>query len=696
MAPPSTASPATPTSRVPAHAPPRGPYSVVRPRLHRGHFAFLRAVAQGLSPHTMWARYLADAGAFDDGPRVHRMTGWIRAELGAAAVRGGDFARARLLRLDLGPPRRSADVPDGPEAMDTPAAPLPLTAFVVAQGLDGFSEAEQLAAWAAAHAPTAPGVPAAPGTPTASSDAARARERRRLRLLQRQLDAIHVLEAQVAQPVSLADGCEAWLVDAVADRLRRAGLLTLGDLLAHLHARGAGWWRPLRGIGARKAHAIAAFLRAHADTLGAVPDFEHDPESDRPSAAALRAEEASHPLNACVPLERFVSTAALDGRAGTFRCPRAQCRLAADNDRDAVLAWLASKGDGAAAINATQRAYRKEAERCLLWAVLVRRCALSSITIEDAVAYRDFLLAPPPDWCSVHAQPRWSARWRPLAGPLSAGSCAYALGVLGNLFAFLGAQGYLSGNPWRAVRAPRARSPGLDPGRGFTADQWAFLMHELVALPPTSANQRLQFALPLLYDTGLRLAELVAATTDDLRWEGRSGPAQGIGWKGWWLAVVGKGGRLREVPLPPALMRQLGDYLVARGLPGDARQAGGVALLGGATDQAVRTPWARQRTRDPAAPIAPSTFHRQIKAFFRQCAQTIAATDPPAARCLQRASTHWLRHTHASHALAAGVPVQIVQQNLGHRSLATTTCYVRTEAAARQAAMAQFWTSQAS
>jgi hypothetical protein len=90
----------------------------------------------------------------------------------------------------------------------------------------------------------------------------RSRERRRLHLLQRQLDAIHALEAQVAQPVSPADGCEAWLVDAVAARLHRARLATLGDLVHCLRTRGPGWWRPLRGIGARKARAITAFLRA--------------------------------------------------------------------------------------------------------------------------------------------------------------------------------------------------------------------------------------------------------------------------------------------------------------------------------------------------------------------------------------------------------------------------------------------------
>ena len=59
--------------------------------------------------------------------------------------------------------------------------------------------------------------------------------------------------------------------------------------------------------------------------------------------------------------------AALDGRAGAYCRPRAQCRLAADNDREAILAWLGSKGDGvASSFTCTQRAYRKEAERFLL------------------------------------------------------------------------------------------------------------------------------------------------------------------------------------------------------------------------------------------------------------------------------------------------------------------------------------------
>ena len=37
-------------------------------------------------------------------------------------------------------------------------------------------------------------------------------------------------------------------------------------------------------------------------------------------------------------------------------------------------------------------------------------------------------------------------------------------------------------------------------------------------LSTTSANQRLTFGLHLLYATGLRLSEVVAATVDDLEW----------------------------------------------------------------------------------------------------------------------------------------------------------------------------------
>ena len=72
--------------------------------------------------------------------------------------------------------------------------------------------------------------------------------------------------------------------------------------------------------------------------------------------------------------------------------------------------------------------------------------------------------------------------------------------------------------------------------------------------------------------------------------------------------------------------------------------------------------------------------------------QSAAATmDGPNAERLMAASTHWLRHSHASHTIAHGLPIEIAQQNLGHASLATTTVYVTTEQRQRLRAMRKVW-----
>ena len=39
-------------------------------------------------------------------------------------------------------------------------------------------------------------------------------------------------------------------------------------------------------------------------------------------------------------------------------------------------------------------------------------------------------------------------------------------------------------------------------------------------------------------------------------------------------------------------------------------------------------------------------------------------------------SPHWLRHSHASHSLDHGAPLSLVQQTLGHSSIATTEKYL--------------------
>ena len=230
----------------------------------------------------------------------------------------------------------------------------------------------------------------------------------------------------------------------------------------------------------------------------------------------------------------------------------------------------------------------------------------------------------------------------------------------------------------------------------MTVTQWNFVKQQLEMLPATSSNARLAFALSLLYATGLRLSEVVVATVDDLRWvEYPADASDDQPMEGWMLSVIGKGQKEREVPVPIDVVGQLAKYLMSRGLDPDPEDIGnqGAHLLGKASDAVVRAPGLSNGLRiDPREGIAASTFYDQVKAFFSDCAVVLRGQgDAKGAERFEKASTRWMRHSHASHAIAAGMPIEIAQQNLGHVSLATTTVYVTTESKRRMKAVETFW-----
>ena len=74
----------------------------------------------------------------------------------------------------------------------------------------------------------------------------------------------------------------------------------------------------------------------------------------------------------------------------------------------------------------------------------------------------------------------------------------------------------------------------------------------------------------MLYATGLRLSEVVAATVDDLQWvEYPADASDSEPMQGWLLWVIGEGQKEREVPLPADVVGELARYLKARGLDAD-------------------------------------------------------------------------------------------------------------------------------
>ena len=125
------------------------------------------------------------------------------------------------------------------------------------------------------------------------------------------------------------------------------------------------------------------------------------------------------------PLDALELPDTLDGRTGVNRASGRR-QIAADNDLEAVRAWLAR----VAGTKTTFENYRKEAERLLLWSIVQLGKPLSSLTHEDLLVYQRFLADPQPRarWVSGGENgsgrkfAREDPRWRPFHGPLAASS----------------------------------------------------------------------------------------------------------------------------------------------------------------------------------------------------------------------------------------------------------------------------------
>ncbi|OXH88352.1 integrase, partial [Burkholderia multivorans] len=241
------------------------------------------------------------------------------------------------------------------------------------------------------------------------------------------------------------------------------------------------------------------------------------------------------------------------------------------------------------------------------------------------------------------------------------------LSVLGAMFRWLIEQRYVLANPFAGVKVRDSRgASALDTSHAFTEGEWLlvrtiadgleFRKTDVPAAAWTpAAAQRLRFILDFGYATGLRASELVGATLGDIDTDAH-GDA--------WLKVVGKGSKAARVALPPLARTALDRYLVARRLP--------VTPVRWRPD----TPLISRLTEDGAAPITSVRLWKVMQRFFVQTADLVEADNPALAQKLRQASPHWMRHTHATHALARGAELTTVRDNLRHASISTTSIYL--------------------
>ncbi|HEV7360023.1 MAG TPA: tyrosine recombinase XerC [Mycobacterium sp.] len=152
----------------------------------------------------------------------------------------------------------------------------------------------------------------------------------------------------------------------------------------------------------------------------------------------------------------------------------------------------------------------------------------------------------------------------------------------------------------------------------------------------------------MLYATGIRVSELCGLDIDDVDTRHRV------------VRVLGKGNKQRTTPFGVPAADALGAWL-ADGRPALVAAESGPALLLGA----------RGRRLDV----------RQARTVVHQ---TIAAVDGA-----PDMGPHGLRHSAATHLLAGGADLRVVQELLGHASLATTQIYTHVSVERLRAAYQQ-------
>ena len=171
---------------------------------------------------------------------------------------------------------------------------------------------------------------------------------------------------------------------------------------------------------------------------------------------------------------------------------------------------------------------------------------------------------------------------------------------------------------------------------------------ERLALSPDPADPvglRDRAALELLYGCGLRVSELCGLDVEDLELPSRR------------VRVMGKGSKARVVPLGDFAAEAVATYL-ARGRPAFVDPADGPGHAAPPAADASALLFNRRRKR-----MSP----RDVRAMLQRYAAQILSG--------RRISPHTLRHSYATHLLDGGADIRVVQDLLGHSSLATTQRY---------------------
>lgn len=339
--------------------------------------------------------------------------------------------------------------------------------------------------------------------------------------------------------------------------------------------------------------------------------------------------------------------------------------IKATNDIDAIQVWLTEFQNSPN----TFVSYKQAAERFLMWG-MQNKISLAQVSREDILGYQSFLQSPTPFdfWCGP-AKPRNHPNWRPFVKGLANSSVKLNLQILTTMYDYMVQSGYLSLNPFKLIKRKSARlsvAKGVE--RYLTHKEWNYVLNYINNMPKQSIEQiknheRIKWIFSLLYLSGCRRSEIINAKMSDF--------VQKHG--NWWLKVIGKGNKYGEIPVTNDLLIALIAY----------RKSIGLTDYPNFKENHISLVNTLQNSSDKYKGITDSTLYKIIKNTCAAIAIEVKLHDPAAAFIIEKVSTHWLRHTSATHQVDAGIDIRVVKENLRHSLLETTMKYQHTEDDAR-------------
>jgi len=222
---------------------------------------------------------------------------------------------------------------------------------------------------------------------------------------------------------------------------------------------------------------------------------------------------------------------------------------------------------------------------------------------------------------------------------LSQATRARRLSAIRQLYRFALDEGWRTDNPAIRIKGPGA-SRHLP--QTLSLDEVERLL-DAARTKGRSVAERLRnrALVELLYATGMRVSELVGLPVAAVRGDPKM------------ILVRGKGGKERMVPLSPPARAALAEWLVTRDSDEDrARKAGKAA----------------SRALFPG-PGADGHLTRQHFYLLIKDIAVLGGVDPA------KVTPHTLRHAFATHLLAGGADLLVIQTLLGHADVATTEIY---------------------